>query len=283
MRIASFLAAVCPHWAGLQLDAVCLEAHQLIFDLTSTRRSARYSDCERRAHSWFTRVAADVSLGVVPVRLRLQARRYRCLNAACPRRTFRERLPELAPPYQGQTPALRQRLEAVSFSLGGQGGQRLARCLRLSSSGLSRNTLLRLVRRAAIPATSDIAPTPHALNVDDFASRRGSAYGTILGDLDQYRVIDLLSDRDAATFATWLEQHNGQEVQMISRDRSEAFADDARQATPQAVHVADRYYCASKCSTDDRSVRRLRDGRQFLSRSARPRRDRRSRQERCHP
>src|SRR5687768_5267955 len=88
-------------------------------------------------------------------------------------------------------------------------------------------------------ATPD-AETLRVLGVDDLALRRGCAYATILVNLETHAPIDLVRGRDAAVLADWLQAHPG--AQIIVRDRSEAYAQGARVAAPDAQQVADRFH-----------------------------------------
>jgi transposase len=158
--------------------------------------------------------------------LQVRVRKFRCANSLCVQRIFAERFPDFVRPKGRKTARATEQIRALGLALGGRGAQRLAHLLGISVSG---QTVLRLVMRdEAASASRDV----YVLGIDDFAFRRSRRYGTLLMDLEQRRVIDLLPDRTLDTLVDWLHSHPG--VRIVSRDRGGDYAAAARFGAPQA-------------------------------------------------
>jgi transposase len=186
-----------------------------------------------RVHSRYARRLADLPGFGRAVRLEVTVRRFACPAVKCPRRIFAERLPGFAAPHARTTDRLRQAHESIGFALGGEAGSRLATRLSMATSP---DSLLRRVKQYKY----DAAPPPRFVGIDDWARRKGQRYGTIVVDLERGDIIDLLPDRDAATVAKWLKEHPG--IELVSRDRSSAYAQAAAEGASEAQQVADRWH-----------------------------------------
>jgi transposase len=236
--ILALLTRFLPDKTTLSLEAWHVDEATVAITLqvTSTHAQVPCPLCHvqtPRVHSRYTRTLVDLPWGRYAVRIQLRVRKWFCDNPACPRQIFTERLPTVAAPWARRTTRLAQLLCAFGLALGGEAGARLVARLGLRTSP---DTLLRLVKTAPMPAAS----APQVLGVDEWAWRRGQRYGTILVNLEDHRVLDLLPERSAECVAVWLAQHPT--ITIVCRDRSALYADGIRRGAPQAVQVVERFH-----------------------------------------
>lgn len=219
-------------------DVEQLEASQegIVLGVKSTTAEGNCPDCQAsssRVHSRYQRTVQDLPVSAIPLTVRVQVRRFFCDNPLCPRKTFAEAVPELALPFARKTVRLTKQLRHLGFAMGAEQAARSATELKMACSA---DTILRLIRSTILSPHA----TPAHLGVDDWAFRRKVSSGTMLVDLQDHPVVDLLPDLSASSLESWLKAHPG--VQLISRDRAGEYALGARLGAPEAVQVAVRFH-----------------------------------------
>lgn len=216
--------------------AINYRQFQITLRLISTPPRGRCPLCgqpSQRIHSRYQRTFADLPWADFRVRLEVRVRKFFCANPACQRRIFTERLPDVAAPWARRTLRLAESLLAVGVALGGRAGSRLTQRLQRPTPTAS---LLQVVQNASLPQPPEL----HAVGIDEWSWRRGHPYGTIVVDLETHRVVDLLPDRSSESVAQWLAQHPS--ITVVSRDRSDLYANGITQGAPQAEQVVDRFH-----------------------------------------
>jgi transposase len=109
----------------------------------------------------------------------------------------------------------------------------------------ARDALLRRIKGAPLPEIGKV----RVLGVDDFAFKKGSTYGTILVDLEDHKVVDLLPERSQESLVAWFERHPGAGAEVAARDRSNIYREGLAKGAPKATHLVVAKLAGTCCTT----------------------------------
>ena len=190
---------------GAGLNVVGVERRERAWTITvDSRQPIVCPGCgaqSKSRHSTYWRTLWDLSAQGAPVVVNARLGRWRCRNQLCDRRIFTERVPGLAAPFARRTARLAGIVRLLGHSAGGRPSERLMRRLGMPVSDTT--ILAGLRKHARARSESSAVAAVHVADVDDWAWRKGSNYGTIIVDLERRKVVDVLVDRSAATTASW--------------------------------------------------------------------------------
>jgi len=196
-------------WEELKKFGICVDDDQeyvddsIILRGRSSRRMAPCPSCgsdSSRIHSHYGRRLSDLSADGRRVILLLTVRKFRCVNPDCSRRLFAERFPGIVLPHRRATTRLEALWTRLGLYLGGEGGARLAREMRITTSA---DTILRLVHRLDVPTMRGL----RVIGMDEWAWRKGTRYGVILCDHISGRPVDLLAECTKEAVMECLKDH----------------------------------------------------------------------------
>jgi transposase len=226
----------------LIVKQIMVENEKISLFVDSTNCKAICPRCQVESgeiHSTYIRYPIDLAWANRAVIFNLKVKRFFCRNKYCPKRTFAERFPDVVLPYARRTNRVTEKQQRISVNTCARTAEKL---LVFEQIGMSDSTVNRIVR--GLPESE--ANVVRALGVDDWAKRKGQRYGTILVDLERGKIIDILGDRTAGTLAQWLKEHPT--VEIVSRDRSQTYAEAITEGAPEATQVADRWHLLQNLS-----------------------------------
>lgn len=232
-----FPAFLLPDTLQVRDCSVSLVEGQLTIKASSCQSASICPSCGclgQRRHSRYIRIFCDLPTSGYSVKVLILSGKYFCDNPDCTQKVFTERFTKEIYPYHRRFNRCTELLRSLALELGGNKGSAISH---LANLPVSPSTILRIIKRQDLHVARI---TSGIIGIDDWAFKKGKTYGTIIVDLYQNKVVDLLPDRECATICQWLRDH--QEVTVISRDRGGPYAKGGREGAPQAIQVADRFH-----------------------------------------
>src|SRR4029434_2101955 len=127
MTCTDLCSDLLPPQASLQTETIGIAKGGITLDVAVTAAQAPCPTCTQPSthiHSHYWRTLADLPWATTPVQLHLRVRRFWCATPHCARRTFTERVPQVAAHYARATTRMTALQTSTGLALGGAAGRR---------------------------------------------------------------------------------------------------------------------------------------------------------------
>lgn len=170
-----------------------------------------------------------------PLTLLVRSRKYRCNNPCCSRLVFNEALSGLASSYSRNTLEVEKRIDEVSLKTTSRIASEL---LRQQNIIFSSSSCLRRLAGKAFDKPS--CPAPVVVGIDDFSTKKGQSYASVIVDQLTHRPVTILPCREGTELEQYLMRNP--QIQYITRDRGRCFIDAINRCLPGATQLCDRFH-----------------------------------------
>ncbi len=223
-------------YKGIGIFSVQESNHTLIFNAKSTKGTSVCPNCNKRSkiiRGRYIRRLLAFPIYTFKTAIQLMVRKFKCLNCACKRKIFSEQFIGVTKRYARITNQLKDMLTLVFLEVSAQKGSYLSK---LMNAHLSSSTCLRYVHQLDVPNQFDITD----IGIDDWAYRKGRAYGSIIVDSKTNKTIDLIATRSTDDVSKYLKQYDN--LKTVTRERASSYAAAINTSHSQAIQIADKFH-----------------------------------------
>ena len=211
------------------------EIHLKVFVRTISCRCPHCNTKSVHHHGTYTRTIQDLPIFGKTTKLLVNSYEYQCDNPECPTVTFADNIHGFLSYYSRMTDRCTDFICSLALETSCEGAARICRETGIKISG---DTIIRILKKrfdeqSAIPAETSIG-------VDDFSTKKGSTYCTIICNGDSHKPIAVLDGRDGRSLREWLK--NNKHVKCVTRDRASSYAKVINEELPDAIQVTDRFH-----------------------------------------
>ena len=214
------------------------ENNKLFIIAESTKVYCKCPNCGKvsnKIHSKYTRKIFNGSLDGLSQEITLIARKFKCKELSCNQEIFTERF-SFTNSYSRLPNHIIEIIKLLGLSTS---AEKVSKIMNKLGINISHDTVIRILRR--LPENFNVIDeTVTNIGVDDFAFRKGKDYCTLICDMDQRTVLDILPSRNKKDLLEWL--NNYPQIKLVSRDGSITYASAIGEALPKAKQVSDRFH-----------------------------------------